>query len=69
MIEAHAQILMNEVKEGKKTLVGVNKFQNKNQKEIPAWKVNKFKKKDVEPIAMIRPALLFEEQERAVKVN
>lgn len=69
MIEADAQILMNEVKEGKKTLVGVNKFQNKNQKEIPAWKVNKFKKKDVEPIAMIRPALLFEEQERAVKVN
>lgn len=69
MIEEDAQLLMNEVKEGKKTLVGVNKFQNKNQKEISLWKVNKFKKKDVEPIASIRPALLFEEQERAVNVN
>lgn len=69
MIQTDALNLESDLKEGKKTLVGVNKYQNKNQKEIPLWNLNKFTKKDIEPISVIRPALAFEELQKTVKAN
>lgn len=69
LISDNAKILQADYLENKKTLVGVNKFQNKNEKNIAVKSKAKFNKKDVEPFETIRLAHKFEEQISEVKIT